>query len=912
MHQKLLSAGCRVLKETTSYMSIQMILCSVVVTAGMHLQFWNTVRRRAAFIYIGQSVHLQRRNRKAQNTQDSLLRVLLPVSIWHKFWGRDQPRQTYGKRYLYLQPTTKLTFLAAELVNFHELSAQHDINQLLQILSDMIDYFDSKAEEHSCERLCVQPDMCIYTCGVVKTRMNHATACVNFALDMIRVNQHLTVEGNTLILLKIGIHTGVATVVVWGCKKVHYDVLTPDLSIVFQVKNVCPPGCITISDTTHTRVHMHYSVEHSQRLVLQTEREVDGALTIETILLPTYRIQQDQLSSDNLSSTVIEKSGLGLFGHCLQLLEQIRVSRNRQPTLINQDFASDSFPIAATVGRKSVFNITPRPSEPFLERMEIAPSQWTIDKSIQIDSSKPYQLDAEILRLVTELRSDPKRQITLMQYLPVGHWTNVFLNKELEWHYVNHVRDPTYPIYIDSLKIAPALDVLITLFTAVITIICSLMFTTSSPSGGRFHLIYGLELSIAFMITISVFWTSTRFPASISSPSLRRLYDVLSRSSVQRIFIFLITLFPTLHTAVFFVRFKPTKQHVESFRVIFVCFQMIGMVNHMTATTSPQWLSILGLLVSTFTFIGIQHRIMALTADRDLIMEPSWALRQMETHISECIIDTCVTVVMVCVMINLNDRNCRLNFICMRELQICREESELFHTKMQEMMGYLLPNYVVKKLIVANTPSVHATLAAHNVTLDNVGVAVLYLSNLYKTHWNVEPEKCDLSLKVLNLIICTIDELLASDTFDQLERVHFFSDQMLVVSGMDQSKNWDPTDTDHINELVDFCFEVKRKLGIINRQHLPKHSTFTLNIGYTRGHVTTGIFGSAKPTFAVWGKHVRLAESIAKAGHPNEVQTTSTCIKLLSTKYEVIFSGVLAVEESGLVETYIVRSLRSQ
>ncbi|KAA3682126.1 uncharacterized protein DEA37_0001727 [Paragonimus westermani] len=890
-------------------MDMQMILCSVVATAGMHLQFWNTVRRRAAFIYIGQSVHLQRRNRKAQNMQDSLIKALLPMSIWHKFWGRDQPRQTYGERYLYIQPATTLTFLITELVNFHELSTQHDTNQLIQLLSDMIDYFDSKAEQHGCERLRVQPDIYVYTCGVVKTRMNHATACVSFALDMTRVNQHLNVEGNIFILLKIGIHTGIAAVVVWGCKKVHYDVLTPDLFIAFQVKNVSPPGCITISDTTQSRVHMHYSVELAQRLVLHTERVVNGALTIESILLPTYHIHQDQLSSDSLSSTVIERSGQGLFGHCLYLLEQIRGSRNRQPTLINQDFASDSFPLAATAVRKSVFSISPRPDEPLLETTEFAPSRWTVDNSIKIDSRRPYQLDANVLRLVTELRSDPKRQITLMQYLPVGHWTNVFLNKELEWHYVNHVRDPTYPIYIDSLKIAPALDVLINLFTVIMTIICSLMFTSSLPSDGRFHLIYWFEGLIAVVITISVFWTSTRFPASVTSPSLHRLYEVLGRSSVQRIFIFLITLFPTLHTAVFFVRFELTEQHVESFRVTFVCFQMIGIVSHMTSTTTPQWLSILGLLVSCLTFVSIQHRLMVLIGDNNLIMGPSWALRQMETHISECVIDTCVTVVLVCVMINLNDRNCRLNFICMRELQICREESELFHTKIREMLGYLLPNYVVKKLIVPNTPSVHATLVAHNTTLNNVGIAVLYLSNFYKTHWNLKPEKCDFSLKVLNLVICTIDELLAGDTFNQLERVHLFSDQMVVVSGMDQSKNCNLTNTYHLNKLVDFSFEVKRKVGIINRQHLAKHSTFTVNIGYTRGHVTTGIFGSVKPTFAVWGKDVRLAESIAKAGHPNEVQTTSACVKLLSTKYEAIFSSVLAVEDSGLVETYIVRSV---
>ncbi|CAH8616876.1 unnamed protein product [Dicrocoelium dendriticum] len=909
-HVLISKHDCNTLKKVTPDMILQFIICSVVITSGMHLQFWNAVRRRAAFIYIGQAVHLQKRIRKAQAIQDSLLRVLMPQAIWQKYWSREQSRPSFGKRQYYIQPNVSVTFVVVELVNFRELSANGDMQRLMQILSDMLDYFDLKAEEYNCNRLSAYADSYVYTGGVIKTRLNHARTCVDFALELSRVNEHLTLEGNALVLLRTGIHTGSATVIVWGCKKVHYDLLGRDLLLAHHVKDSSPPGYVTISETTHEHVFSNYPVDPGSRLVVQMETVINGRRQMGSTILQTYHVRQTATVISLLSDSTILKSELGLFGHCVRLIEQFRSSRSRQATLLSQEFASDPLPTSPAVGRRTVFSISPGVRESPVRMVDTTVSRWNRDKASSTESGKPYQLDAEVLRLVTELRADPKRQITLMQYLPIGHWTNVFLNKELEWHYVNHVRDPTHPIYIDSLKLAPALDALVLLLSAILLLACSYLFTKHLTIAHIFHYLYTAEAVFALLLTVSIVWTSTRFNVSGGSQTVRRLFGLLSKSFFGHLFMFILIIMPTIHTMLYAFLCKSLKEHRDTFHSAVVSFQLTGMVNHMTSTTSPQWLSASGLLFSTVCFIAVHQYFVQPKVINNTIINPNLSLRLTEMQMIDCIIDACLNVVLVWLMLNINDRNCRLNFICMRELQICRQESELHFGKMRETMAYVLPAHMVRQLIGEPCRNVQATLRRFNTTVHNVAVGVLYFSNLYSTHTPLGHERWVESLKILNVAICAFDELLATPRFSELDRVRFVNDQMVMTSGLDQTAGWDELETFHLDELLEFGIEIKRRMTGINKQYLPEKLQLHLNFGVTRGTVKTGVIGMIKPVFAVWGPAVQLAETVARAGYPNEVLATSNCTKHLATMYEVIFSGVIAAGDSGLIDTYIVRSLR--
>ncbi|OON22421.1 adenylate/guanylate cyclase catalytic domain protein, partial [Opisthorchis viverrini] len=586
---------------------------------SMYLQFWNTIRRRAAFIYIGQAVHLQRRNRKVLATNESLRDVLMPSFIWHKYEGKENLRQTYANRRLYLQSAVDVTILVTELVNFRELISTQDIQTVVLIMSDMIDYFDRKSNEYDCERLAVLPDTYVYTCGVVKSRMNHARCCVELARAMVHVNEHLTLERSHLVLLRVGIHTGKVTIMVWGGRKVHYDLISPDVFIAFHVKDSGPPGYITISDDTHTRVHMNFPTELGERLILQTECLVDGKFTVRSKELQTYYVTQEPTEMES-SITSSVKSEHGLFERCVHLLGQIRASKSRKPTLLNQDFASEAFAAATTVGRRSVFCVSPKesaiPNTSIHCNGEI--SRWNKDRTEELDSGKPYQLDAEVLRLITQLRADPKRQITLMH----------------------------------------------------------------------------------------------------------------------------------------------------------------------------------------------------------------------------------------------------------------------------------IPNSSVKH---------------HNAEWENVGVAVLYMSNLYITHWNLESAQWELSLKVLNLFVCTIDDMISTGRFTELEKVRFFNDMIVLASGLNQFTTWDCSDTTHMDILVEFCVQAQRRMQRINSEHLSKKRMIDLKIGYTRGQVTTAVIGLRKPTFVAWGRSLEVAENVARNAFAHEVQTVFECTLILSAQYEAILAGVIPVENEGLLDTYIVR-----
>ncbi|TGZ62765.1 hypothetical protein CRM22_007240 [Opisthorchis felineus] len=907
VHLHTLSSYC----DSRHGVTIEFGVCILIFIAGMYLQFWNTIRRRAAFIYIGQAVHLQRRNRKVLATSENLRDVLMPSFIWHKYEGKENLRQTYANRRLYLQPAVDVTILVTELVNFRELISTQDIQTVVLIMSDMIDYFDRKSNEHDCERLAVLPDTYVYTCGVVKSRMNHARCCVELARAMVHVNEHLTLERSHLVLLRVGVHTGKATIMVWGGRKVHYDLISPDVFIAFHVKDSGPPGYITISDETHTRVHMNFPTELGERLILQTECLVDGKFTVRSKALQTYYVTQEPTKMESSSTSSI-KSEPGLFERCMQLMGQIRASKSRKPTLLNQDFATEAFAAATTVGRRSVFSISPKelviPSTSIHCSGET--SRWNKDRTEEPDSSKPYQLDAEVLRLITQLRADPKRQITLMQYIPVGTWSNVFTNRELEWHYINHVQDPKNPIYVDSLKLAPAMDSIMILVTTVILLVCSVIFTENKKTDRRIFILYALEAFVAFLLCVCVCWTSTRFVQSVTTGAGRRLFVIMSKNSTRQFFVFVLTILPSIHSFILFSLFEGDVAGELRSNNALIVFNTISSLNIMVATTTSKWIGVLSLFICHFAYLYVYGAIL----DPKRFSTSTWSsissLLRAQDLMSDQLIRICTSLVVVLTMINLNERNCRLNFIAMRELQISREESEIYHTKLREMMDHLLPGYVTRQLLRSRSGISNSSVKHHNAEWENVGVAVLYMSNLYITHWNLESEQLELSLKVLNLFVCTIDDMISSGRFSELEKVRFFNDMIVLASGLNQFKSWDCSDTTHMDILVEFCVQAQRRMQRINSEHLPKKRLIDLKIGYTRGQVTTAVIGLQKPTFIVWGRSLEVAENVARNAFAHEVQTVFECTLILSAQYEAILAGVIPVENEGLLDTYIVRPHR--
>ncbi|VDP87953.1 unnamed protein product [Echinostoma caproni] len=768
-----------------------------MLAAGIHLQFWNKIRRRASFIYIGQSVYLQKQNRRAQHLNDRLIRARMPLSVYQEFLGRDAANFHYGGRSYYIRTNAQLTILVVELTNFNQMEEKYTLPKLVRLLTLIVDHFDKLAAEHMCERLSTRPHEFIYTSGISKVRPHHARSCTELAIDMLRTNSYFNLDPGSSFIFRMGVHSGKGTVVIWASDMLPYDILTTDIQISQRIKDFGSPGQVLVSQTTYSRISEHFN----SKLVGQIRLD-----PYFTVLWPTYpesnsnprvlrvyRIEEDDEDTLQVGTSLSSDVDMGLLGQVVKLTEHNRLHNRQQLSLVNRGEPHLLF-LAPCMPRLSVFSLAPK-RESTARRCSsfIQQTRWNTDREEVMDAEKHHEIDAQVLRLVTELRADPKHQIGLMQYVPLGRWTNLFINPELEWHYETHVQD------------------------------------TIDGTGHRF---YGAMVS----------------------------------------------------------------------------FRLIAVVNHMMATTSPLWLTCVGIVISFVAYLIIHQSFIQAALLQTAACMPEQAVHEVEIFISDYIMDVFISFVMIWIMGCVNDRNCRLNFLCMRELQICREETERFGDQLYRSLGQILPLHLVRFIFDQRIQRTSVYSERCSSVLNNVGIATLYISNIYTRFSQLPPQEWHLALRVINLAMCAFDDLLQDKKFDDLSYVRNSNGQLVIASGLEQFMELDSDDTYHLDRLLEFCLAAQRVMNELNEEHLRDIPQIHLKIGYTRGTVNTAIVGSEQPFYAIWGLPLHISARVAESGHSGEVQTTVDCTDLVSSHYEVIFSNVIAIDNIGLLETFVVRA----
>ncbi|KAA0186154.1 hypothetical protein FBUS_09500 [Fasciolopsis buskii] len=899
---------CQFLKNFGAKLSLQLIMCSVLLAAGVHLQFWNKIRRRAAFIKIGQSVHLQKQNRKAQHLNERLIETRMPLRVYHEYTNQmNHVHQLSGKP-CYIRPNNAISILVVEITNFRQINLKNSASKVIRSLSTVVDRFDQLAIKHMCERLSTFVNQFIYTSGIIKTRINHARCCVELATEMMRLANYVSLDVFSHLEFRIGIHTGEGVLVIWTNDMLPFDILTPDILIAHQVKDFASAGQIIISQSSHSRVQQYFTDQSVGHIRLDPQIPVSGSEVesnnFNPRILKVYRIITSDEDTLQFSSSFHSDEELGLLGQVVKLVEQNQQHNREQVSLINCGQSMFTPPLMPhlsvfSFARKSMNSVDPK-TKPTIR------SRWNAGLNDAEEFSKHNDIDVQVLRLVTELRADPKHQISLMQSVPLCRWTNLFRNPELEWHYSNHVNDASYPVYTDSLKLAPAVDAIALLFTTIATIIFSIIFTEHTKHQ-LIWFVYVGEFVFAAAISSSVVWSATRFSTLLTIKVFQQLHEFLSRSITVRMNLFILILLPTVHAVCYSILAHPTGKTGDRFYGAMVSFRMIAVVNHMMATTSPFWMICFGIMVNFVVYLVIHQSFIHATLHHNSACMPDQAVHEVEIFITGYILDVFTSFVMIWIMGRVNDRNCRLNFLCMRELQICREESDRCINQLHQSLGQLLPNHVVRFILDQRIKRSAKYCECCSTTLNNIGVATLHISNLYQRSAVLKTEDWHHTLRVLNLVMCALDELMKDNKYFELSYVRNANCQLVIASGLEQFSVWSNDDTYHLDRLLEYCLAAQQIVHDLNREHLRDIPQLHLKIGYTRGAVNTGIVGSKRPFYAVWGLPVQIATRIAESGRTGDVLTTADCTDLISSQYEVIPFSVIPVEEIGLLETFIVR-----
>lgn len=154
-------------------------------------------------------------------------------------------------------------------------------------------------------------------------------------------------------------------------------------------------------------------------------------------------------------------------------------------------------------------------------------------------------------------------------------------------------------------------------------------------------------------------------------------------------------------------------------------------------------------------------------------------------------------------------------------------------------------------------------------------------------------------VEVLNDIFSILDSLTEKHG---VEKIKTIGDGYMVVSGMDH-------DSAHSAEAIaEFALEVMTEIQSYSRKH---DFPLLLRIGISTGQVISGVIGTKKLSYDLWGETVNLASRMETHAEVGRIHVTETTYWRLREKFEFEERGLVEVKGLGKVKTYFLIGRKS-
>ncbi|XP_016982997.2 adenylyl cyclase X E [Drosophila rhopaloa] len=169
-------------------------------------------------------------------------------------------------RHLFVEPHPEVSILEADIVNFTRLTTTMEVPELVAILHELFVSFDLAANRNRATRIKFQGDS--YTCvtGIPSYFPTHANACVDQALDMIKVSREVSQRRNRTIQLRVGVHSGEILAGIIGHTKWQFDIWSKHVNIANRLEGSGLPGMVHISSRTLGLLDNHYVYEEGTEM----------------------------------------------------------------------------------------------------------------------------------------------------------------------------------------------------------------------------------------------------------------------------------------------------------------------------------------------------------------------------------------------------------------------------------------------------------------------------------------------------------------------------------------------------------------------------------------------------------------------------------------------------------------------
>ena len=159
-------------------------------------------------------------------------------------------------------------------------------------------------------------------------------------------------------------------------------------------------------------------------------------------------------------------------------------------------------------------------------------------------------------------------------------------------------------------------------------------------------------------------------------------------------------------------------------------------------------------------------------------------------------------------------------------------------------------------------------------------------------------------LRVLNEMMGDFEDLFDDPKYKDVEKIKTIGSCLMAASGLNPSRNDNTDPNAHLYALVDFSIDLLGKLDQFNAEIF--NFDFDMAIGFNTGEVTSGVIGTTKLLYDIWGDTVNISSRMYSTGEPGKIQVTEHTAKKLEDKFDFEYRGKTYVKGKGDMNTYLL------
>lgn len=788
----------------------------------------------------------------------------------------------------------EVSILFADIVGFTQFSSSLSACELVSILDEIFSNFDILTQKHRCEKINTLGDCYFCVSGCPTEDDNHANNCVEMGLAIITSLAEFRNKTNHPVEMRVGVHTGSVLCGVMGTKRFKFDVWSRDVTIANQIESVGTPGNVIISSTTlpylspglFTAEEITLSqppteLRNLQLFKVAKEQDIPKSM-------PSWRQKIRSIDSQIKGETSIAslRPCAGQSSN-LKLNNTLRDSLSRQSYI--QRCASYTELADPTIGHQVIID------KRIVELME--------EQQVNIDSYYDPQLNAITLsfdhrdleqrfrnygrsregsaNLQTELGYQLAKRSYLIDTLSLFFIFIIVMVAAL----INFTGGDAFTkgqLWIPWLLILIAgLVVEGTIVILAVAVYCPELFPRQFVKIAQYTMNWNVRTIISLVLIYS--------PMAIVIVTLTQCHGSVHRSLQEDFFYVQMVFYITIVVLICSVSFMEVSYIVKLVASVLSAIMTLVLVTtvHLIVCTIA--------ISSNTTFVvptpPSSNRSFSAPDTPNTLLNNYY-----NRHIApEAAILFLLILLLLFIVNRMSELSVRLSFIGRMEAALRKQFARQQKYQVEWLLYNIIPPRVALEL---------RNIGRYSRVHDCAGVIFASIVNFSDFSTSLQSDNDEQAFRLLNKIVRDFDNLLDQPKYASVEKIKTIGSTYMAASGLNLPAD-QPRSVEHLVALIHFALElgdVLRRVSII----VPGFS-FLLRVGFNYGPVTSGVVGSNKLLFDIWGDTVNVASRMDSTGYVFKIHMPERCLDLL--KPFVVFdamSRVVEIKGKGSMKTVFV------